>query len=617
MLIDFTPSEKSFREVQEKFCRIFTSRWEWIYAESITEKGKAAWKTINSKTWKFAKERELPRELTDEKLWSLWKSDQEVVGVGFGKTTKYLMLDIDAESPYHPDQGMELRNIRWALEDIGLISSVVVRSSYSGGLHLYYPLPEAVGSYDLASKVTEYLTAAGYEVANGKLEIFPNKKALGKKDDPKTWTQYQRHRLPLQQGSVILDEDYEPDSCGLSMFIQQWELCASSQSHGELLEAIYGKTQYQHHQGVSAGLKPIQAEYEELLKRGFTTPHQTNDILIQLGRQTRILEGLGGVALRDRLIEIVTGLPNYEKYCQHQIDIHQRCQDIARWAERRHKPAGSQTKESAPLPPPGKNNQEKKQDAIERIKRALNDIENIREAFVTKTSFLKAIAKQAKSSMSTLVKYWEKLLQPIFSKHHSQQIEVQETNDEIVCNSASGKVFSHLKDKNHKTENACNPLSSKDFSTIQEKTYTKEIARSARPLAVVSVEAKRQLERKEIEKYIKRSKELELTKQQRKKKSVQSVITQLKALEQNIRAAYGNNRERFFEQNISEAYKWEKRKIPRWLSEFGLHQKYWYLYGTEPPEDNLLMQWVLINRPPHKTPPEKLILVEVDIPIPT
>ncbi|MBV5261946.1 hypothetical protein FLX56_26440 [Synechococcus moorigangaii CMS01] len=623
MLIDFTPSEKSFREVQEKFCRIFTNRWEWIYAESITEKGKAAWKTINSKTWKFAKERELPRELTDEKLWSLWKSDQEVVGVGFGKTTKYLMLDIDAESPYHPDQGTELRNIRWALEDIGLISSVVVRSSYSGGLHLYYPLPEAVGSYDLASKVTEYLTAAGYEVANGKLEIFPNKKALGKKDDPKTWTQYQRHRLPLQQGSVILDEDYEPDSCGLSMFIQQWELCASSQSHGELLEAIYGKTQYQHHQGVSAGLKPIQAEYEELLKRGFTTPHQTNDILIQLGRQTRILEGLGGVALRDRLIEIVTGLPNYKKYCQHQIDIHQRCQDIARWAERRHKPAGSQTKESAPLPPPGKNNQEKKQDAIERIKRALNDIENIREAFVTKTSFLKAIAKKAKSSMSTLIKYWQKLLEPIFSKHHSpqegQKLETQKTEEKtskIVCNSPESKPSSNFQARKVQPETACNSLCSKDSSDFLRKTYTKEVARSARPLVEI-IEVKRRAERKEIEEYIKQCQSSNQSREQKRKNSIQSVLSKLKQLQQQISATYDNNRAEFDKKEIGGAYQWERRRIPRWLREFGLHQRYWHLYGTEPPEDGSLMEWVLMNKPPHGTPAEKLTLVEVDVPVPT
>ncbi|BAW98026.1 hypothetical protein NIES970_29960 (plasmid) [[Synechococcus] sp. NIES-970] len=219
--------------------------------------------------------------------------------------------------------------------------------------------------------------------------------------------------------------------------------------------------------------------------------------------------------------------------------------------------------------------------------------------------------------MSTLIKYWEKLLQPIFSKYHSQQIEAKEISNEIVCNSTPDKLFSDLKDTNHKTENACNPLPSKTFRIIQEKAYTKEVARSAGPLAVMNAEAKQQSEQKEIEEYIKRSKELELSKQQKKKKSIQSVITQLKVLEQNIRTVYDKNRERFFEKDISFAYKWEKRKIPRWLSEFGLHQKYWYLYGTEPPEDNLLMQWVLINRPPHKTPPEKLILVEVDIPVPT
>jgi hypothetical protein len=498
MLIDFACPEKSFRENSEKFLEIFAYRWEWIYAESLTEKGKASWKTINKRAWKFSKARELPLVLTDEKLLEVWKSEKEVVGVGFGKQTKYLMLDIDAGSPYHPSKGNELREIKGELEDIGLISSFAVQSSNSGGIHLYYPLSVEVGSYALAKTVAEHLTAAGYEVANGKLEIFPNKKTLGNKEDPTTWTQYQRHRLPLQQGSVVLDADYEPDSSMLEVFIKRWEFCASSQNYDELCVAIYGKKSYKSFTGISAGLQPIKAEYEELLKNGFTTPHQTNDILIQLGRQTRILEGLGGIELRDRLIEVVTGLPNYEKYCQHQEEIETRCQDIARWAERQHKPAGSKGKESEPLPPPGKNNDEKKQDAMERIQQALEEVQTIKEVFISKTSFLKAIAKIAKSSMSTLVKYWQKLLEPIFSRHHSQKISIekpQETKNEIVCNSAPSKAFSDFEPQNQEQETACNPLPSKESSDFEQKPYTKDVGLCPEPL----VEIKRDFEKLEIE----------------------------------------------------------------------------------------------------------------------
>jgi hypothetical protein len=619
MLVDFASPEKSFWEITEKFLEIFSHRWEWIYAESVTEKGKAAWKTINRRAWKFSKSRELPLVLTDEKLLEVWKSDKELVGVGFGKKTKYLMLDIDAGSPYHPSKGNELREIRGELEEIGLISSFAVQSSNSGGIHLYYPLLEEVGSYALARTVTEHLTRAGYEVVNGKLEIFPNKKALGNKEDPQTWAQYQRHRLPLQQGSVVLDEDYEPDSCMLEVFIKRWEFCASSQNQDELVEAMYGRKLYRGFRGgVSAGLKPIKTEYEELLKNGFTTAHQTNEILIQLGRQTRILEGLGGIELRDRLIEVVTGLPNYEKYCQHKEEIETRCQDVARWAERKHRPAGSKGKESQPLPLPGKNNEEKKQDAIERIQRALAEVEKLKEVFSSKTCFLKAIAKIAKSSMSTLVKYWEKLLEPIFSKHHRQKITIekpQETKKKIVCNSAPCKDYSDFKTENQKEEIACNSIQSKESSDFEQKTYTKDIGQSPEPLVEIKGEIKK-IETEDLPHQYQYLEHFENSKKLKQQSSIELVVSKLRKLQERISVAYDKHGAATAKSEISEAYQWEKRKIPLWLSEFGLHRKYWYLHGMAVPENGLVEWWILANKPPQGTPAEKLKLVEVDVPVP-
>ncbi|OKH17669.1 hypothetical protein NIES208_08420 (plasmid) [[Limnothrix rosea] IAM M-220] len=609
MLIDLTFPEKSFREISENFLEIFAHRWEWIYAESLTEKGKAAWKTINRRTWRFSKERELPLVLTDEKLLELWKSEHQVVGVGFGKKTKYLMLDIDVDSPYHPSKGAELQGIKGELEDIGLISSFAVQSSNSGGIHVYYPFSEEVGSYALARTVAEHLIAAGYEVANGKLEIFPNRKALGKREDPTTWAQYQRHRLPLQQGSVVLDKDYEPDSSMLSVFIRRWEFCASSQDHEALSVAMYGRKSYKNFKGTSTGLQPIKAEYENLLKNGFTAAHQTNDILIQLGRQTRILEGYGGIELRDRLIELVTELPNYGKYCQHKEDINQRCQDIARWAERRFSPAGSKTKISEPLPLPGKNNEEKKQDAIQRIKQALAEVLTVEEAFKSKTSFLKAIAKIASSSMSTLTKYWQKLLEPIFSKHHNQKIiteKPKEISNEIVCNSSHSNGSSHSKPKNQDPQIACNPLPSKESSDFNQKPHTKHVGRSPKPL----VEINNAFNLSDTKK------SSFLLNQSEKKNSVEVVVAKLRRLQEKISKTYGENPEATEKKEISGAYELAKRKIPRWLSEYGLHRKYWYLHGMAVPENGLAEWWILANKAPQGTPPEKLELVEVDVPVP-
>lgn len=616
MLVDFAPSGKSFQEITEKFLGIFTHRWEWIYAESLTEKGKAAWKTVNRKAWKFAKKRDLPLVLTDEKLLELWKSEKEVVGVGFGKKTKYLMLDIDAESAYHPYRSNELREIRGELEEIGLISGFAVQSSHSGGIHVYYPLPEEVGSYALARTVTDHLVAAGYEVANGKLEIFPNKKALGDKEDPTTWTQYQRHRLPLQEGSVVLDEGYEPDSCMLSVFVKRWEFCASCQDYGQLREALYGKKNYRQFKGVSAGLKEIKAEYRSLLERGFSAAHQTNQILLQLGRQTRILEGLGGVELRDRLMELVKGLPNYEKYCSHKEEIDKRCQDVARWAEKRFSGVGSKGKASEPLPLPGKNNKQKREDAIQRIKRALEELQDIAALCESKTNFLKAIAKQAKSSMSTLMKYWEKLLKPIFVRHyegkHLKQT-VENNSEQIVCNSALGKDYSDLEDKISEEKNACNSLPDKALGNFVQNDNTKDVGRSPKPLVEINL-----CEQNEIthSSQIPLSEHSEKTQNLQSQNSVKSLIGRLRSLSEKISSAYDEKIGGATKKDISGAYQWERRKIPKWLAEFGLHQKLWHWYGKEVSTEVPPMEWVLANKPPRGTPPEKLELVEVDVPVP-
>jgi len=61
-------------------------------------------------------------------------------GVRFGKATNYLMLDIDATSAYHPSRDpFAIGRILEALEPLGLYKPVAVSSSYSDGIHLYFP----------------------------------------------------------------------------------------------------------------------------------------------------------------------------------------------------------------------------------------------------------------------------------------------------------------------------------------------------------------------------------------------------------------------------------------------------------------------------------------------
>lgn len=448
----------------QKFLEIFPCRNAWIYAESLTEKGKPRWKSISDRTWKFAKDKGLPKKLTDEVLLDLWHSTSKYVGVNFGKTTHYLMLDVDANSPYHPHQRTNaLQKIKGSLEDLGLNSSFQLQSSHTEGIHIYFPLPQPVKTYGLAALIEDKLKADGFNVAGGILEIFPNKKQWSSSDKPEDWSEYQRHRLPLQQGSVLLDEDYAPYSDTLEAFIQAWEHCESQQDIEILEAAIKANTRRNYQaayqipqQSKSPKLKKIREEHETLLKEGFTAIAQTNDILLNLGRRLRILENLGGIPLQKRLKELVTNLPGYKKYCQHKADIEQRCKDIARYAERKFKPSNRKEAIAEPaLPEPNPNNQEKQKDALDRITSALQTLATEQQAFTKKTELLKAVVKKAASSMATVVKYWKARLAKQY-KHLIQESVKTENESQTVCNSSQDKTSSHFKSPQTDEQTVCN-----------------------------------------------------------------------------------------------------------------------------------------------------------------
>jgi hypothetical protein len=146
----------------------------------------------------------------------------KLIGKRFGQFTNYFMLDIDAGSEYHPLNG-SLEDILWALEEIGLCRPLMIRSSTSNGLHIYYPFENSVRSFDLAVAVRNVLTANGITIAGGTCELFPNTKAYQ--------SDYNGHRLPLQAGSFILNDDFEPTTNSLAEFVKQWNAAAKGQSY--------------------------------------------------------------------------------------------------------------------------------------------------------------------------------------------------------------------------------------------------------------------------------------------------------------------------------------------------------------------------------------------------
>lgn len=155
-----------------------------------------------------------------------------ILGKRFGNLTSYLLIDIDINSPFHPSNG-SYRLILNTMERLGLCRFLIVRSSISGGIHLYFPLPEPVSSWELARTAHGALTADGVHVMGGQCELFPNKKAFN--------AEHNGHRLPLQDGSFLLDEDFCPISNHKADFVVRWQTAAAHQDVGKLKQALASK----------------------------------------------------------------------------------------------------------------------------------------------------------------------------------------------------------------------------------------------------------------------------------------------------------------------------------------------------------------------------------------
>ncbi|MEM6452161.1 MAG: hypothetical protein AAF703_17840 [Cyanobacteria bacterium P01_D01_bin.105] len=217
-----------------------------------------------------------------------------VIGKRFGKLTTYLMVDIDAGSVHHPNNdGLGL--ILAALEEIGLCRFLTVRSSDSGGLHLYFPLPTAVNAWALARTVHAALSGAGVHVRNGQCELFPNKKMLG--------SEHHGHRLPLQAGSFLLDEDFRCIGNDRALFLRHWQLCAANQDEALLTLAFEDRPR------VTA------SQLRVFPPIAWTAPGQSNDVLRQLVNYGDRVMGLKTIPeLGDWMTEIAPRLPGYDRF---------------------------------------------------------------------------------------------------------------------------------------------------------------------------------------------------------------------------------------------------------------------------------------------------------------
>lgn len=326
-MVAIVAATTSFTYVEEKevFLALFSHRYDFIYASHPNPKEKPDWRS----------EKRYP--LSDRQLLE----GNYLYGVRFAQQTQYFLLDIDRSSPYHPQNSpLVLERLYTALEPLGLTDHIVCTSSDSQGLHLYFPLAQDFNSWKLSKAVSIALENAGFKLKLGQLEIFPNPKAYSTDQTPSL---FNAHRLPLQMGSYVLDDDLEHSNSSHINFVRMWRLCQRRNSLNTRRVRILLKkakqVSYQLSNQASKFLDDLNTEIET----GWTAHGQTNRLLGRITMRSfifnHIVEGgdpLEGNALVQKIASVAKALPGYKDWCRHQHEIEERAIEWARCIENSH-----------------------------------------------------------------------------------------------------------------------------------------------------------------------------------------------------------------------------------------------------------------------------------------
>jgi len=370
-----------------RIAEIFSYGWNWI--EAPNEGGTPAWKTVD----KFP--------LKPRVLWQRWQDAATLVGVRFGRQTTYAMIDIDAGSPYHS----RLNEIQDCLETIGITYTIPIRSSFSGGYHLYVPLAQEHPTFGVSCALRQCLEAQGFVVNPGELEIFPNEKSFGK-----CWlgefVDYNAHRLPLQpgSGSCMVGYDGTPTNNSLGLFLSTWDNAkqVNALTNDEFVEAM-GIARANRRRRGRRSTGPVEEWRDDLtatIADGWTGPGQTNQLLKDIATFGRVFEKLCGVELAEYVERIATTRPGFEQWCGHQAEIWQRSSMWARAVEKYYWPLGDaplRTREKLPDV-----NAQRARDARDRIADAMQQLRF--EVGMTIRELVAQLVKDARCSVQTLYK---------------------------------------------------------------------------------------------------------------------------------------------------------------------------------------------------------------------
>lgn len=368
----------------KRFCEFFNHRYSFIVAPR-NGSGKPDWKTITA------------YPIEHRNLWNRFLDPDTLVGLSFGPTTHYLLADIDRGSPYHPyNDEAAFQRLLFCFEDVGFNKYLVLQSSWSEGIHVYFPLPEDVPTYKLALFAKQLAIRNGFLVKDGTLEFFPNAKPYNKAHP----TPYKAHRLPLQEGSFLLDKNYLPYNDDIGVFLDQAQACAAAQDISDIkmaMAAAYHTRGFISIKGDPSRAAAFARDLLEQIAEGWTDLGQTNDLLRIIGTYGRVFEGLDGRNLARYIATTAKELPGYAQFCRHQHHIERRASDWGRCIEKFYYPYGSQpcragtfAKIVAKGARENKINDERQQGAISRIKRGVEFLQETLQQLPRRVGEMKA-----------------------------------------------------------------------------------------------------------------------------------------------------------------------------------------------------------------------------------
>lgn len=356
--------------------------------------------------------------------YQLWEKHQDpncFVGVRHGNKTTYAALDIDKNSPYHPNQDeTAIARIKAALESIGLVRYLIVRSSNSGGLHIYFPLPEKVNTFKLACAIATELLKAGFAIAKGKLEIFPNTKPYD--------ANYNGLRLPLQQGGAIVDDDGNYVSNDPQVWVSLWKTAAAGQDIGLLKRSLKNakKPKETTRNNIRGGAAKYHQDLLAMINNGWE-PDSTQNMLSIIGQLHYVFDGITDLdELTTAIAATAKTTKGFWEYSQHTHEIEKCSRNWAKWIinNPKYKPyesgkaiATAKTKEP-------------KVSRLDEVKQALIDLlaEIGDRYFETTRSLAAYLEKQLKTSRTTLYKFQE-LWQHLITKNHCNAAPNNEYSD--------------------------------------------------------------------------------------------------------------------------------------------------------------------------------------------